>query len=86
MTEISVKNLELQRKIIKAINEEIGSDIKQLSKLKSLYDETQAIYCVLKEKVGFQLMSLFIEHLTVNRFVRSMKQRHRQRCKRRCKM
>ena len=52
MTEISNKNLELQRKIIKAINEEIGADIKQLNKLKELYDETQSIYTDLKEKVG----------------------------------
>lgn len=52
MTEISNKNLELQRKIIKAINEEIGTDIKQLNKLKELYDETQSIYKDLKEKVG----------------------------------
>lgn len=55
MTDISIKNLELQRKIIKAINEEIGTDIKQLSKLKNLYDETRTIYSDLKEKVGQKL-------------------------------
>ncbi len=42
---------DLQRKIVKALNEEIGSDLKQLHKLKELYDETITIQDHLKEKV-----------------------------------
>ena len=42
---------DLQRKIVKALNEEIGTDIKQLHKLKELYDETKAIQDDLRKKV-----------------------------------
>nr|CAG4641615.1 EOG090X04F1 [Eurycercus lamellatus] len=49
------ENLDLQKKIVKALNEEIGSDLKQLHKLKELYDETKTIQDSLKEKVGRHL-------------------------------
>lgn len=42
---------DLRHKIVKALNEEIGSDLKQLYKLKELYDETIEIQNNLKEKV-----------------------------------
>ena len=45
------ENHDLQRKIIKALNEEVGSDLKQLYKLKELHDETKAIQNELREKV-----------------------------------
>jgi len=45
------ENPDLQRKIVKALNEEIGSDLKQLHKLKELYDETKTIQSDLREKV-----------------------------------
>ena len=43
-------HVDLKRKIVKALNEEIGSDLKQLHKLKELY-ETKAIQEDLREKV-----------------------------------
>nr|CAG4650896.1 EOG090X04F1 [Simocephalus serrulatus] len=46
------ENLDLQRKIVKALNEEIGSDLKQLYKLKELHDETKVIQNDLKEKLS----------------------------------
>lgn len=49
------ENQNLQRKIIKALNDEIGADVKQLYKLKELYDETVSIQSNLKEKVNFPL-------------------------------
>lgn len=53
------ENLDLQRKIVKALNEEIGSDLKQLYKLKELHDETKAIHNDLKEKVTTDLTILY---------------------------
>ena len=44
-------HVDLKRKIVKALNEEIGSDLKQLHKLKDLYDETKTIQENLREKV-----------------------------------
>ena len=52
------ENYDLRRKIVKALNEEIGSDVKQLYKLKELYDETIAIQSNLKEKVRRYYFSL----------------------------
>jgi hypothetical protein len=49
--EMTEENPDLQRKIVKALNEEIGSDLKQLHKLKELYDETKTIQDDLREKV-----------------------------------
>ncbi|EFX76487.1 hypothetical protein DAPPUDRAFT_322360 [Daphnia pulex] len=46
------ENPDLQRKIVKALNEEIGSDLKQLHKLKELYDETKTIQNDLREKLS----------------------------------
>lgn len=45
------ENPDLKRKIVKALNEEIRSDLKQLHKLKELYDETKTIQNDLREKV-----------------------------------
>ena len=50
---------DLKRKIVKALNEEIGSDLKQLYKLKVLYDETKAIQENLGEKVNLLLYFFF---------------------------
>lgn len=80
--EITSRNVELQRKIIRAINEEIGSDMKQLNKLKELYDETQTIYNDLKEKVGsvnreFSPIKTYIKHFSC-----SLKWRGLRRCRR----
>ena len=44
-------HVDLKRKIVKALNEEVGSDLKQLHKLKDLYDETKTIQENLREKV-----------------------------------
>ena len=44
-------HVDLKKKIVKSLNEEIGSDLKQLHKLKELYDETKAIQEDLREKV-----------------------------------
>lgn len=50
---MSEENPDLQRKIVKALNEEIGTDLKQLHKLKELYDETKAVQDNLREKVSW---------------------------------
>nr|CAH0101935.1 unnamed protein product [Daphnia galeata] len=52
LSEMTEENPDLQRKIVKALNEEIGSDLKQLHKLKELYDETKAVQNDLKEKLS----------------------------------
>lgn len=49
---MSEENPDLQRKIVKALNEEIGTDLKQLHKLKELYDETKAVQDNLREKLS----------------------------------
>ena len=41
----------LQRRIVQVLNEEIGSDLKHLSHIKKLHDETKAIQSTLREKV-----------------------------------
>ncbi len=57
--EMTEENPDLQRKIVKALNEEIGSDLKQLHKLKELYDETKTIQNDLREKVKSSCFSCF---------------------------
>lgn len=42
---------DLQRQIVEVLNEEIGSDLKHLFRLKQLYEETKALQNNLKEKV-----------------------------------
>ena len=63
------ENPDLQRKIVKALNEEIGSDLKQLHKLKELYDETKAVQNDLKEKVksfSFSCLSYISKLLNIS--------------------
>lgn len=57
------QNRELQRKIIKALNEEIGGDLKQLYKLKELYDETKAVQNELSSKVRLEMSNFILESL-----------------------
>ena len=58
------ENPDLQRKIVKALNEEIGSDLKQLHKLKELYDETKAVQNDLKEKVNHAALLVYLTSLS----------------------
>ena len=58
------ENPDLQRKIVKALNEEIGSDLKQLHKLKELYDETKAVQNDLKEKVNHVALLFYLTSLS----------------------
>ena len=51
-------NLDLQQKIVEVLNEEIGSDLKHLSKLKELYEETRTVQENLKEKVCIDIIYL----------------------------
>lgn len=55
-SEMTEESLDLQRKIVKALNEEIGTDLKQLYKFKELHDETKTIRNDLKEKVKIKII------------------------------
>ncbi len=78
------ENQDLQRKIVKALNEEIGSDLKQLHKLKELFDETKVIQNDLREKVSLAGINFYSRHLIVLVCCFSCPwsvQRHQLRCK-----
>ena len=50
-TDVMSADRDLQRQIVEVLNEEIGSDLKHLFRLKQLYEETKALQNNLKEKV-----------------------------------